>query len=36
VIATMLNDKAPNTGNYVRFQAMYGHIINLVGVHGLG
>ncbi|KAI8468257.1 MAG: cytochrome P450 [Monoraphidium minutum] len=30
VIAGMLNDKAPNTGEYVRLQAMYGHIINLM------
>jgi hypothetical protein len=32
----MLNDKAPNTGNYVRVQAMYGHLINLVSGGGGG
>jgi cytochrome P450 len=26
----MLNDKAPNTGDYVRLQAIYGHVINLM------
>ncbi|KIY92424.1 cytochrome P450 [Monoraphidium neglectum] len=30
VIGAMLNDKAPNTGEYVRLQAIYGHVINLM------
>ncbi|GBF99888.1 hypothetical protein Rsub_12684, partial [Raphidocelis subcapitata] len=30
VIAAMLNDKAPNTGEYVRLGAIYGHLINLM------
>jgi cytochrome P450 len=26
----MLNDKAPNTGEYVRLEAIYGHLVNLM------
>ena len=30
MLAALLSDKAPNTGEFVRLDAVYGHIINLM------